>query len=243
MTERPASTGALAFGTFPRAKNLVAMLSEVLEKEIREGRLGPGDRLPTEAALAASAGVSRTVVREAVAALKAAGLVETRQGAGAFVRTPPPSFGPVPGIEKATVEDILWILELRLAVEVEAASLAAIRRKPADIETLDAAIAAMTRANREGADGVPADLAFHRALAAATGNPYFGRFLDQLGELALPRRRLLPNASFGQDYLALVEREHRAIRDAVESQDSALAAAAMRGHLAGSRARYATLAA
>ncbi|MEJ1157079.1 FadR/GntR family transcriptional regulator [Prosthecomicrobium sp. N25] len=241
MQKQP-SSGPLALGTFPRSKNLVGMLSEHLEREIREGRLVPGDRLPTEAALAASAGVSRTVVREAVASLKASGLVETRQGAGAFVRQPPPGFGPVPGIERATVDDIVWILELRLAVEVEAAALAASRRKPADIEALDGALAEMARAHAVGQDGVAADLAFHRALAAATGNPYFGRFLDQLGELALPRRRLTPHKTFGPDYLDLVEREHRAIRDAVVAGDAALAAAAMRGHLAGSRARYAGLA-
>lgn len=242
MTERSAAPTPLPLGTVPRTKNLVAMLAETLEREIREGRLSPGDRLPTEAALSASAGVSRTVVREAVAALKAAGLVETRQGAGAFVLQPPARLGGLGPIERATVEDILSILELRLAVEVEAATLAAARRTPEDVAALDAAIAAIAADREAGGDAVASDLAFHRAVAAATRNPYFGRFLDQLGELALPRRRLLPAARFGADYLALVEREHRAIRDAIAAGDTTLAGAAMRGHLAGSRARYAALA-
>src|SRR3954471_17552606 len=81
----PSGTVLQAFaGRQPRT-NLVATVTETLRREIVEGRLKPGDRLPTDAALGASAGVSRTVVREAVASLKAEGFVETRQGAGAFV--------------------------------------------------------------------------------------------------------------------------------------------------------------
>jgi DNA-binding FadR family transcriptional regulator len=238
----PNEIQGLPLAQVPRSKNLVAMLSESLEREIREGRLGPGDRLPTEAALAARAGVSRTVVREAVAALKASGLVETRQGAGAFVRQPRPLLAAIGMVERATVEDILSILELRLAVEVEAAALAAERRRDEDVAALDAAMADQAASRAAGEDGVAADLAFHRALAGATGNPYFGRFLDQLGELALPRRRLLPAGSYGEDYLMLVEAEHRGIRDAVAAGDAAEAAIAMRLHLAGSRNRYAALA-
>ena len=243
MADRSSTSAPLVLGTFPRAKNLVATLAETLEREIRDGRLKPGDRLPTEAALSASAGVSRTVVREAVAALKAAGLVETRQGAGAFVIEPQSRFVGLGPIERATVQDILRILELRLAVEVEAATLAAARRRPEDIEALDGSLADLAAARAAGGDGLGADLAFHRAVAAATGHPYFGRFLGELGELALPRRRIAAVASFGPDYLERVEGEHRAIRDAIAVGDAARAAAAMREHLAGSSARYAALAA
>ena len=136
------------------------------------------------------------------------------------------------------------MLKLRLAVEVESAALAAARRSDEDIAALDAAIAAMQAESAAGGEGINADLAFHRALAAATHNRYFNEFLDYLGELAMPRRHLSRAAiEMGgmQSYLMLVQAEHRAIRDAVVAHDGALASATMRGHLAGSRTRYAAL--
>jgi DNA-binding FadR family transcriptional regulator len=233
MNERSFLSG-LSLNTVARKRNLVSDLAEAISREIAEGRLQAGDRLPTEAELASAAGVSRTVVREAVAALKAAKLVQTRQGAGAFVLPPPPKSDFFASLSNGEVDDILAMLELRLAVEVEAASLAAVRRTEEEMAALDRALENITK----GA----ADLEFHRILAGATKNPYFARFLDFLGEFAVPRR---PGASnpVGEDqrqrdYLGVIEREHRAIRDAIAMGDSNLAAAMMRAHLANSRNRY-----
>lgn len=230
-----------AFTSRERRTNLVTTLTETLRRQIFEGHLRPGDRLPTEAELGASAGVSRTVVREAVASLKAEGLVETRQGTGAFVLAPPKRLQ-VPGdIEKATLEDILYVLELRLAVEVEAASLAASRRGAADLAAMEKALDHFAAALEQGGDSVTADLRFHKALAEATRNPYFINFLDYLGEFALPRRHLterLRKTADMEDHLDRVAKEHRAIYDAVAAGDTAMAAFTMRVHLGGSRARY-----
>jgi DNA-binding FadR family transcriptional regulator len=238
MNERSFLSG-LSLNTVARKRNLVSDLAEAISREIAEGRLQAGDRLPTEAELASAAGVSRTVVREAVAALKAAKLVQTRQGAGAFVLPPPPKSDFFASLSNGEVDDILAMLELRLAVEVEAASLAAVRRTEEEMAALDRALENITK----GEDyGIAADLEFHRILAGATKNPYFARFLDFLGEFAVPRR---PGASnpVGEDqrqrdYLGVIEREHRAIRDAIAMSDSNLAAAMMRAHLANSRNRY-----
>ncbi len=241
---RRLESSPLSIDTIERKKNLVASLVEAMEREITEGRLRPGDRLPSEAALAASAGVSRTVVREAVAALKAAKLVEARQGSGAFVLPPRPPAVPPANLRKATVEEILSILELRMAIEVEAAALAATRRTEADIAALDSAIAEMSGGPGIDEKSVKSDLLFHRALAASTKNHHFGEFLDHLGEMAMPRRHLSLAAVDASDldgYLALVDSEHRAIRDAIVARDPTLASAIMRSHLAGSRARYAGL--
>jgi len=220
--------------------NLVAELTDTLRREILENRLSPGDRLPTESALGASAGVSRTVVREAVASLKAEGLVETRQGAGAFVLELPPRAGQ-PRIEHATAEDILSVLELRLAIEVEAAALAAERRTEADLAALRQALADFDTARRAGNDGLEADANFHRALAAATQNPRFHQYLEELGEFAFPRRHLpeaVRDTMVLKDDLTLVAREHETIYEAVAAGDGATAARTMRLHLGGSRARY-----
>lgn len=237
MTESTFLSG-LSLNTVARKRNLVSDLAEAISREIAEGRLQAGDRLPTEAELAAAAGVSRTVVREAVAALKAAKLVQTRQGAGAFVLPPPPKSDFFASLSSGEVDDILAMLELRLAVEVEAASLAAVRRTDEEMAALDRALENIVR----GEDyGIAADLEFHRILAAATKNPYFVRFLNFLGEFAVPRGHIARQVGEDQghrDYLAVIEREHRAIRDAIAMSDSNLSAAMMRAHLANSRNRY-----
>jgi DNA-binding FadR family transcriptional regulator len=234
----PSSLSGLSLNPLARKRNLVSDLVDAISREIAEGRLQAGDRLPTEAELASAAGVSRTVVREAVAALKAAKLVQTRQGAGAFVLPPPrPDF--FAALATGAVDDILAMLELRLAVEVEAASLAAVRRTEEEMRALDRALETITAGEDHG---LAADLEFHRILAGATKNSYFVRFLDFLGEFAVPRRPV--SSSSGEEgrrqreYLAMLEREHRAIRDAVATGDSNLAAAMMRAHLTNSRQRY-----
>ena len=114
-----------------RARNLTNEVVERIAGQIRKGRFAPGARLPTEQELMTAMGVSRTVVREAVAALRADGLVTTRQGSGAFVagdssRVP---FRIDPeGL--SSIGDVLEVMELRLAIEVEAAALAATRITP-----------------------------------------------------------------------------------------------------------------
>lgn len=242
MKNKP-STAAPSFQNLGRRGNLVSILAETLEREIMEGRYRPGDQLPTESALAATAGVSRTVVREAVASLRAAGLVETRQGAGAFV-LPHVRRPGLPGIERNQIEDIVAVLELRLAVEVEAAALAAARRTADDIEHIDAALAAFEDDRQHADAGLGADLDFHQAVAAATKNPYFGQFLTGLGRAAVPRSRLQQGGKDTvtlDEYLRFVQIEHLAVRNAIVAGDAALAAAAMRSHLAGSRSRYAAM--
>jgi GntR family transcriptional repressor for pyruvate dehydrogenase complex len=188
--------------------------------------------------------VSRTVVREALASLKAAGMITTRQGAGAFVTSPEMHTPYKRQVEPATLENILGVLELRLAVEVEAAALAAARRTDADIAKLDEAIAVLANERKLGGDGVAPDLAFHAALAAATQNPHFSQFLEYLGELAMPRRHL-PAELLGTakilGNLEVIESEHHMIRDAIAARDGSLAAASMRSHIAGSRKRYTLL--
>ena len=117
--------------------------------EIRSGRLAPGARLPTELELMAAMGVSRTVVREAVAALRAEGLVTTRQGSGAFVAA---DASRVPfridpdGL--SSIADVLEVMELRLAIEVEAAALAAERITPERLAPIARALRAIEAAIR-----------------------------------------------------------------------------------------------
>ena len=227
-------------------RNLTRAIADGLAAEIKGGKLPPGARLPTEQAMVAAMGVSRTAVREAVAALRAEGLVVTRQGAGAFVasdiwRRP----FRLTGEALATVEDVLNVMELRASVEAEAAGLAAERGGRAARRRIVKALAAIDAAVRRGQSAVDQDFAFHRAIAIATGNPQFTHFLEYLGRFIIPRQsiRVAAHQGAGQRaYLEMIQREHRAIFAAIDGGDGTAAREAMRRHLANSQARYRRLA-
>jgi len=228
-------------------RKLSRRLFEQLADEIKSGRLAPGARLPTEHALTRAARVSRTVVREAVAALRAEGLVITRQGVGAFVSAEP-TRAPfrIEPERMQSLDDILSVMELRLGVEIESAGLAAERASKAQLKAIGAALDDIQRAAESGRSAVDEDLAFHRAIAEATGNPEFPRFLQFIGRHLIPRRTvsgLTERMGGERAYLALIQEEHRKIRDAIESRDPKLARDAMRRHLTRSIERYRKLAA
>ena len=228
-------------------RKLSRRLSEQLAEQIKSGRFAPGARLPTEQALTRAARVSRTVVREAVAALRAEGLVITRQGVGAFVSAEPQRapFRIEPE-RLQTIADILNVMELRLGVEIESAGLAAERASRAQVRAIGAAFDTIGRAAAAGKSAVDEDLAFHRAIAEATGNAEFARFLQFIGRHLIPRRTVsgLPERMGGsRAYLALIQEEHRRICQAIESRDPKAAREAMRRHLTRSLERYRKLAA
>jgi len=221
---------------------LSRQLFEQLAGEIRSGRLAPGARLPTEQELTKAARVSRTVVREAVAALRAEGLVITRQGVGAFVSAEPQRapFRIEPE-RMQSLDDVLNVMELRLGVEIESAGLAAERASKADLKAIGNALKAIDAAVREDRSAGEEDLGFHRAIAQATGNPEFVRFLQFIGSHLIPRRTVsgLPERMGGQRaYLALIQEEHRRIYDAIAAADQKAAREAMRRHLTRSLERY-----
>jgi GntR family transcriptional regulator, transcriptional repressor for pyruvate dehydrogenase complex len=229
------------------ARKLSRGLFEQLAEQIKSGRLAPGTRLPTEHALTRAARVSRTVVREAVAALRAEGLVITRQGVGAFVSAEPQRapFRIDPD-RMQSLEDILRVMELRLGVEIESAGLAAERATRAQLRAIGAALEAIERAAAAGDSAVEEDIALHRAIAEATGNDEFPRFLQFIGGHLIPRRTVsgLPEQMGGRRaYLALIQEEHRRIYQAIESRDPKAAREAMRRHLTRSLERYRKLAA
>src|SRR6478752_10549826 len=133
-----------------RPRSLAHDVVDVLSGRIRDGSLAQGEKLPTEAAIMEEFGVSRTVVREAISRLQAAGLVETRHGVGTFVvglgegsafRISPEQLG--------TLQDVIAVLELRIGVETESAALAAARHTPENLEALRNALKSFTSALEE----------------------------------------------------------------------------------------------
>lgn len=225
-----------------RPRGLVPEIVTALEGDMAEGRLLPGDKLPTEAALMARFDVSRTVVREAISRLQAAGRVETRHGIGTFVieRTEQlPTFR-IASQDMATVADVIAVLELRMSLESEAASLAAQRRDEAHLAAMATALASFEAAIQAHSDAVPSDFQFHMEVARATGNRHFAELMTYLGTVIIPRTRLKTATEAPEGrlaYLRRVHHEHESIFCAIRDRDAEAARAAMRTHLANSRER------
>jgi GntR family transcriptional regulator, transcriptional repressor for pyruvate dehydrogenase complex len=224
------------------ARNLTDEVVERIAAEIGSGRLTPGARLPTERALMSALGVSRTVIREAVAALKSEGLVVTRQGSGAFVAA---DTSRVPfrigSAELRSVEDILKLMELRLAIEVESSALAARRATTRQLGAIERALAEIDRAIEQDESAVSEDFAFHRAVAEAAGNAQFVRLLEFLGRHVIPRQSIRVSLTTPEEqrgYLLRIQSEHRRIAEAIRARDPAAARRVMRAHLSNSLVRY-----
>jgi len=224
-----------------RPRTLAFELVDRFNERIRSGQLPPGVKLPTEAAIMEEFEVSRTVVREAISKLQAAGLVETRHGIGTFVIGPgdAPSFKITPE-QFSTLQDVIAVLELRIGLETEAAGLAAQRRTADNLAALRKALDAVIAAVEAGQDSVAADFQFHLEIARATQNSHFTELMATLGSQIIPRARLESAADMSaerQAYMRRVNAEHESILDAIASQDAESARAAMRTHLSNSRER------
>jgi GntR family transcriptional repressor for pyruvate dehydrogenase complex len=224
-------------------RNLTADLTAELRTRIVDGAIQPGDKLPSENELMGEFSVSRTVVRSALTRLQAEGLVETERGRGSFALTPPDDgHQPVPGSRPvASAEDRLHLLDFRLGVEAEAAALAARNHSERQLRTINAALDQFTASAGHPGHAMKADFEFHRAIAAASGNPFYTDCIAALGQtmIAMPRTRLLTDVEhYARDHFDQVVHEHRSILAAVADHDEAAAAAAMRTHLANSRRRF-----
>ena len=241
MSAIPAST------SLRKGRSLTAELVQALSDRVRDGRLASGAKLPTEAAIMEEFGVSRTVVREAISRLQAAGVVATKHGVGTFVvdlgdgstfRIAPDQLG--------TLQDVIAVLELRIGVETESAALAAARRTPENLVALRSALDAFAAAVDAGRTAVGPDFQFHLEIARATQNHHFADIMTTLGGMMIPRARLESGQTSmspeQQAYLRRVNSEHESIVDAINRQDVEGARAAMRTHLANSRERRRRLA-
>lgn len=222
-----------------RPRGLVSEIVESLAASIREGKLQPGEKLPTEAEIMSRFDVSRTVVRESLSSLQASGLVETRHGIGTFV-LPPTEAGnfKITAEDFATVADVISVLELRISLETEAAGLAAQRRTPENLRAMETALQAFQDSISIDSDAVPPDFQFHMEVARSTGNRHFSDLMTYLGTMIIPRTRVntAHSAPEGRlNYLQRVHSEHQSIYNAISNQDTEAARAAMRTHLFNSR--------
>lgn len=209
-----------------------------LERRIRSGEYGPGEQLPTEKLLSESFGVSRAVIREAVSRLKADGLIESRQGSGAFVAARPKSINfKVPAGSEPQM-NLEHVFELRTLVEMTVAELAARRRTDEDLAVMRLQLDAMDEALRVDGDGSVADDEFHTAIAAATHNPLVQRFVGFLGQHFSDSRRLAWEGECrAMGSPATAQAEHHQLFDAIAAGAPAEARRVAHAHLRGAAAR------
>ncbi|WP_428642950.1 FadR/GntR family transcriptional regulator [Roseibium sp.] len=211
--------------------------ADIMQK-IADGELVPGDTLPTEHGLAETFGVSRNVVREAIARLRSDGAIETRQGRGTVVR-------PVSERETFRVDthslgkscNLADLFELRGLLEVEAAGLAAERRGSEDLENLHASHARLAAHGQVDGQYLAAGAAFHRALGKASGNAYLMALIGYISSRLVETTSNTAISHSGEEHADRIAREHRDILQAVEAGDKAAARAAMAAHIQHARER------
>lgn len=224
-----------AIGTVEALPHRVAAF---LSREIESGDLNPGCLLPTEQQLSEKFGVSRNVVREAIAQLRADGMVEARQGIGSFVLAPEQRAAI--RIDRETLKEgqnMERLFELRCILEAESAALAAERREQEHLDAIKAALDRMSGEERWEDGSIDADLLFHREIARATGNSYIHTFISFVCEQI---RRSIYYARQTNPLHDLVEvnvGEHVRIYEALVAGDPAKAEAAMRAHIIGAANR------
>jgi GntR family transcriptional regulator, transcriptional repressor for pyruvate dehydrogenase complex len=224
-----------------RRPHLAEHITRALADEILSGRLQPGDRLPTEHYLSENFGVSRNVVREAIASLRAQGMIESRQGVGAFVAMR--ASDPAPRVSVNLLQGdptIRNMFEVRAALESQAAALAAINMTPRHLKAIQDAVERMREHDAPTAETVGADLDFHRAVAAASGNDYLAMMI---GTVLEPMRLLIaaafsrPGPVFGKMPDA-ARQEHEVIVAALIDKNPALAREVMGQHIVNAASRF-----
>lgn len=218
-----------------RAERIARHLSNrILRKEFQIG-----SKLPTENAMASHFGVSRAVIREAIAMLKAEGLVETLQGSGAFITSTGPLAAKAPDkLTRASLHSLMELLEVRGSIEAAIAERAARVRTESDIARIDAALERLRQAEVDKLPGVDEDIAFHFTIAQASGNRYWMMLvqaLEQSIQISISVTRV--NEARRADFTSQASFEHQAIRDAIVSGDAEGARRAAAVHMEEASAR------
>ncbi|MEU1307374.1 FadR/GntR family transcriptional regulator [Streptomyces cinnamoneus] len=211
-------------------QSLVDTVVEQLRTQVAAGEWGVGERIPTEHALAEQLQVGRNTVREAVRVLVHAGMLRSRQGEGTFVVSTADPGEIMRGLQRAGVRDVL---ELRIALEAEAARLAALRHEPADLERMRAALDAQRAF--EDAEGQPDsgnlelyadhDVEFHRAVVEAAHNTALTATYAWFSSSV---REALVTALGDRDMPRILHGDHHALMDAIASGDPEAAGRAAR---------------
>lgn len=238
MKSDSSESGGPSAGRPVRDRTLSDRVYERIVAMIAEGEFAVGVKLPTEFTLSERLEVSRPVLRQALKQLREDGLIVSRQGSGSYVKSRPDGsmldFAPV-----GSIADIQRTFEFRVAIEGEAAYLAALRRTDRDLQKLHNAYDELDRCVQKNELGVEADEAFHAAICAAADNQYFATARSSMKANIITGMNLTRSLSLNQPVarLELVQLEHLDLLKAVEAGDADAARRAMRTHIENARKR------
>jgi GntR family transcriptional regulator, transcriptional repressor for pyruvate dehydrogenase complex len=218
------------FKPIPQDDALYKIVARQIERNIREQRLKPGDRLPNETELAKQFGVSRTVIREAIMVLRQANLLDVRHGVGTFVIELPTerTYEQITQLIQRQTKSIWEVHEVRCVLEPEIAALAAARVTPERLSNVQSIFAEMELSLENRDRFIELDLAFHNAVAAATGNSTFSLILSPVMTIMRESRKLGAMAAKAAEETLI---DHKEVMNAIEAGDSARARLAMTLHL------------
>ncbi|MDT7802675.1 MAG: hypothetical protein QOI78_6108 [Actinomycetota bacterium] len=206
----------------PRRVGAMEAVLAHLRRLIESGEYAVGVKLPSEAALSREFEVSRSVVREALRGLQALGMTESKTGKGTFVTATGPAEHPTFGPYSARD-----LIEVRRHVEIPVAGYAALRRSQDDLDLLAHLVDRMD-AETDNTAWVALDSLFHITIAQSSGNPVFGKVIEEIRD-ALARQSAFLNQLGGRRRRS--NAEHRAIVTAIADGSESAAVAAMTAHL------------
>jgi DNA-binding FadR family transcriptional regulator len=231
------ASGGKTFEPVARRQSLTDEIATVLRDRVLSGDFTAGDRLPSEQQLADSFQVSRPVIREAIARLKVEGLIDTRQGLGAFVAANNRALRFDAGNIDAKMR-VPYVFELRWSIEPAIAAFAARRRTETELARIAEKLDLLKASVRSGRGGPEADAAFHEAIAVAAGNPLFSSLMEFV-QATLRESLRISHATIRRfaGGPAKVHREHVALFEAIRAQDEAAARQAAIDHLSRAAAR------
>ncbi|HEV3428434.1 MAG TPA: FadR/GntR family transcriptional regulator [Paraburkholderia sp.] len=215
-----------------KAPNMPARIYSDILNRIIEGEYKEGERLPTEHMLAERFATSRPTVREALAQLRADGIIATRHGSGTTVmRRPDPDVRRFAPLE--TLSDIRRCYEYRVVVEAGAAALAAQKADDADLAAIRREWDNLQTIIETSGIGAKDDFAFHMAVARASKNSFFITALSGIQEQMVFSMNLSRNLSLVKsiERQRIVQQEHLEVLEAIQARDAVRASEAMRQHL------------
>lgn len=231
VRRRPGSPASREWRQSSRSHTSAAeTIVEHVRERLERGELGPGDRLPPERALALETGVSRSSVRVGLRALSTMGIIHSRHGSGTFIADGPPTLETEPLRFMAALHGFTRdeMFEARRLIEVGVAGLSATRATGEQVAAIAEEVTSMFASLDSPQDFLRHDLGFHRAVAAACGNPILTSLVEMLSQVFYERRR--ETVERARDIRESADM-HRRIYMAIRHRDSGAAREAMDRHL------------
>ncbi|NLX84948.1 MAG: FadR family transcriptional regulator [Synergistaceae bacterium] len=235
MEEKPKIIrGSVVNSSKLKTERLSSQISKLILSEVQSGQLLPGDKLPAETVLAQKYGVSRTILREAIASLKNDDILESKQGRGIIVKNPSQrlAFRFSDVFETISVDDINYFYEMRALLESEAAGLAAVRHTKEDVASIKATFEEMEDAVRNSSPGDEAHFKYNESITKASHNPVLIEFLAFLqNKLHSLASELRIKTMMSPERAEIVLSEHRHVVESIFSGDPQKAKNAVINHL------------